>query len=271
MTMQEQAMDDWKTLQVAQTEEHIVTVTLSRPERRNAISLAMAEELEVCFTTLAARPGLRVVVLTGAGSAFCAGADLKERAGLDPDTTRRQRAIGLRVVELMESLHAPVIGMINGPAFAGGFELALACDMRIASDQAVFALTEVRAVGSFPGLGGPVRLPKLVGRGRANYLVLSGRRIGADLAFQFGLVEMVVPHAQLAAETLALAAEVAANSPSGVSAAKRLMRRANDLDVHAATELSRALRDPLDAGRDSVEGLNAWLTDQAPGFQDYKP
>lgn len=260
-------MQAWNTLKVAETERHIVTVTMNRPERRNAISMEMARELEACFTALMPRGDVRAVILTGEGTAFCSGADLKEREGFDPDTTRRQRETVLRTIDLMERFHAPVVGMINGPAIAGGFELALGCDIRVASERATFSLTEVRNVGAFPGAGGPVRLPKLVGRGRASYIVLTARYLSADEAFRFGAVEMVVPHDDLAKQALGIARDIAGNSPSGVAAAKRLIRQANDLDVHSATELSRALRDPLDGGGDYAEGLKSWLGDRAPEFK----
>jgi enoyl-CoA hydratase len=260
-------MQEWNTLKFVAGDRNVATVAMNRPERRNAISTEMARELEACFAGLKASADVRAVILTGEGTAFCAGADLKERAGMTPDATRRQRETALRIVELIETLPMPVIGMVNGPAVAGGLELALACDIRIASDRATFALTEVRNMGSFPGSGGPVRLPKLIGRGRASYLVLTGRSISARDAYEFGLVEAVVPHDDLAKQTLAIASEIAGNSPTGVAAAKRLIRQSNDLDVNSATELSRALRDPLDGSRDYAEGLKSWLAGSAPDFK----
>ncbi|HEX6018521.1 MAG TPA: enoyl-CoA hydratase-related protein, partial [Burkholderiaceae bacterium] len=198
--------------------------------------------------------------------AFGAGADLKERAGLDAEAVRRQRDTWLRVVERIEALPMPVIAMVNGPAMAGSLELALACDMRVASDQALFALTELRSAGSFPGAGGPVRLAHMVGRGRASYIVLSARRFTAAEAFVLGFVELVVPHAELRVRTLELAREIAGHSPAGVAAAKALIRRSLDLDIAAATRLSSALRDPLDAGADAAEGVGAWLAGRRPEF-----
>lgn len=259
-------MTDWSTLRLEEAGPQVVRVVLHRPERRNAISTAMVRELEDLFSALGRRDDLRAVIVTGAGTAFCAGADLKERAGLVPPQVRTQRDTMLRVVERIETLGMPVIAAINGPAIAGGLELALACDIRVASEQARFALTEVRNMGSFPGAGGPVRLPKLIGRGRASYLVLSGRTIDARTAYDFGLVELVVAPEDLGAQSLALAQDIAGCSPSGVAAAKRLMRAANDLDVRAATELSSALRDPLDGGRDYTEGLSSWLSGGQPEF-----
>lgn len=257
----------WSTLKVTEADRYVATVAMNRPERRNAISTEMARELEACFAGLGERADLRAVILTGEGTAFCAGADLKERADLTPEATRRQRETALRVIELIEMLPMPVIGMVNGPAVAGGLEIALGCDIRICSDQATFALTEVRNMGSFPGAGGPVRLPKLIGRGRSSYLVLTGRSVSAREAYEFGLVEAVFPQKDLAEQTLAIAREIAGNSPTGVAAAKRLIRRSNDLDVHSATELSRALRDPLDGGKDYAEGLKSWLSGSAPDFK----
>jgi enoyl-CoA hydratase len=111
-----------------------------------------------------------------------------------------------------------------------------------------------------------VRLPKLVGRGRASYIVLTGRRISAQEAYDFGAVDLLVPHEKLEQETMAIARDIASNSPAGVAAAKKLIRQSNDLDVYAATELSRALRDPLDKTKDYAEGLKAWLDKRAPSF-----
>jgi enoyl-CoA hydratase len=259
--------DDWNTLKLSQPAEHVLTVAMNRPERRNAVSFEMARELEDCLAGLVGRKDIRVLVLTGEGSAFGAGADLKERAQLTPEIVRRQRHTGLRIVQLLETLPVPVIAMINGPAFAGSLELALACDIRVASDRAVFALSELRNTGSFPGAGGPVRLAKMLGRGRASFIVLSGRQFTAQEALQLGLVELVVAHAQLLERTLALAREIAGNSPAGVAAAKELIRRSVDLPTDAATALSQALRDPQDAGADSAEAVTAWLGRRAPEFK----
>lgn len=259
--------DDWNTLKLSQPAEHVLTVAMNRPQRRNAVSFEMARELEACLAGLMERKDIRVLILTGVGSAFGAGADLKERVHLTPEIVQQQRHTGLRIVQLLETLAAPVIAMINGPAFAGSLELALACDIRVASDQAVFALSELRNTGSFPGAGGPVRLAKMVGRGRASYIVLSARQFSAQEAFQLGLVEMLVPHSELLEQTLALAHKSAGNSPVGVAAAKHLIRRSVDLDTDAATALSQAMRDPLDGTADYAEGIKAWLGGRVPEFK----
>jgi enoyl-CoA hydratase/carnithine racemase len=259
--------DDWNTLKLSQPAEYVVALTMNRPQRRNAVSFEMARELEACLAGLLERQDIRVLILTGEGSAFGAGADLKERVALTPEIVQQQRHAGLRIVRLLEAFPAPVIAMINGPAFAGSLELALACDIRVASDRAVFALSELRNTGSFPGAGGPVRLAKMIGRGRASYIVLSGRQFQAQEALQLGLVELVVPHPALLEQTMALAREIAGNSPLGVAAAKQLIRRSVDLDTDAATALSQALRDPQDGSADYAEGIKAWLGGRAPEFK----
>lgn len=258
---------DWNTLLLSRPADHVVMLAMNRPQRRNAISVEMALELEACLTELSQREDIRVLVLTGEGSAFGAGADLKERVKLAPETVHRQRHAGLRSIELIESFRAPVIAMVNGPAFAGSLELALACDMRVASERAVLALTELRNTGSFPGAGGPVRLAKMVGRGRASYIVLSARQFSAQEALQLGFIELVVPHAELLERTLALASDIAGNSPVGVAAAKQLIRQSVDLDTAAATALSQRMRDPLDGTADYTEGVSAWVAGRAPEFK----
>lgn len=260
--------DAWNTLRLSQPHAHILTVTMHRPERRNAVSLEMARELEACLIGLSDRKDLRVLVLTGEGSAFGAGADLKERAQFRPEVVQQQRQAGLHIVELLEALPVPVIAMVNGPAFAGSLELALACDIRIASERAIFAFSELRNTGSFPGAGGPVRLAKMIGRGRASLVVLSCRRFSAQEALRLGFVELVVPHSELLAQTLSLASEIAGNSPAGVSAAKQLIRRSVDLDTEAASQLSQALRDPQDGSGDYSEGIDAWLGRRRPQFRN---
>ncbi|MEJ8859652.1 enoyl-CoA hydratase-related protein [Variovorax robiniae] len=252
----------WSTLRLAKLDPQICVLTMCRPDLRNAINAEMARELEACLLHLHDERDLRVLVLTGEGSAFGAGADLKERAVLTPAQTQNARAAVLACIELIESLRAPVIAMVNGPAIAGSFEIALACDIRVASDRAVFALPEVRNVGAFPGAGGPVRLPRLVGRGRANLMVLTGRSFSAQEAFTFGFVEAVVPHQRLLDETLTIARQIASNNPEGVSAAKQLILQSNHLDLASGMALSRALRDPMDGTPAAVEAVRAWPSAQ---------
>lgn len=257
----------WNTLELSHCDGPIVTLTLNRPAQRNAINRQLADELVEYLSDLRQRKDLRVLVLTGAGSAFCAGGDLRERLEAGPEYARLQRESALRAIELLESLPCAVLGMINGPAIAGGLELALGCDIRIASDEASFALPEVRAAGGFPGAGGPIRLTRMIGRGRTSLMVFTGRQFSARDAAELGLVERVVPSAQLRDETYTLADEIAANSPRAIRAAKLLMTRADDMDMASATALSRTLRDPLDLGDDFHEAVQAWRDKRAPNFR----
>lgn len=256
----------WKTIKVTNLDPHVSVLTMNRPEQRNAINVEMAEELEACLIGLKDRPDLRALIITGEGTAFGAGADLRERASLTPEQTQKARDAVLHVIEMIEALPAPVIAMINGPAIAGSFEIALACDIRVASEQAVFSLPEVSKVAAFPGAGGPVRLPKLVGRGRANLIVLTGRQFSAEQAFALGFAEVIVPHAHLLDETLSLARQIAANHPEGVAAAKQLILKSNDLDLESAMQLPRALRDPMDGTAAATEGIQAWAGKRRPDY-----
>lgn len=259
-------MPEYSTLKLHHDSDSISTITLNRSERRNAINHKMAEELAACLTELAARASLRVVVMTGSGSAFSSGGDLKERAEILPEATRRHREAVLHVVEMLEAFRVPVIAMVNGPAVAGGLELMLGCDIRVSSDKAVFGLTEVRNTGSFPGAGGPARLSKQLGRHRANYIVFTGRLLSAQEAFDFGLVEIVVPHAELRDHVYQIAKEIAGNSPLGIRAVKPLIHHASEVGLSSATEMGRQLRDPLDATKDYREGVMAWNEGRDPKF-----
>lgn len=258
-------MTTWKTLKVS-VGDHIAKVVMNRPETRNAMSQEMAEELALCLQELAALPGLRVLILTGEGSAFGSGADLKESAPMTAAQRGYHRVRVLRCVDLLENFQTPVLAMVNGPAMAGGFELALACDIRVAAENAFFALTEVKNVGSFPGGGGPLRLPRLVGKGKAKYIVFTGRRFSAREAQELGFVEVVVPKDRLEKETYAIADEIAANSPLGIRAVKQVLNQSTEVHIQAATLFSQALRNPLDATQDYREGLNAWLEKRVPHF-----
>lgn len=259
---------EWQTVRFEQDGPHIGTLVLNRPDRRNAISRQLANDLVDALATLARQRELRALILTGAGPTFSAGGDLKDRLDAGPGEARRQRDLALEAVDLLDRFPCPVIAAVNGAALAGGFELALACDIRVASQDAIVGLPEVRTAGGFPGAGGPVRLARLIGRGRAGLVVYTGRPFSATEAMEFGMVDLVFPAHQLHKETSALAAQIAANSPISVCMAKHLIREGEDLNIMAATELSRTLRNPLDDMPDSREAVSAWREKRIPSFQD---
>ena len=260
-------MPERTTLEVDDRTAHVRTIRLNRPAQRNAISAALAGELDACLRECEQLADLRAVVVTGKGPAFCAGADLKERLAGGGAQAGRQRDIFLGALERIDRLPAPVIAMINGPALAGGLELALACDIRVAAQSARFGLPEVRTAGAFPGAGGPVRLAKSIGRGRASLVVLTGRNFDAREAFALGIVELLAPDTELEACTQQVVNEIVHASPLGVRAAKQLMRRAADLDLDAGLALSRTMRDPLDETADAAEAVAAWREKRPPQFR----
>ncbi len=196
-------------LVLVEVEDGVATVTLNRPEARNALSPALLSELHEAVTSLDARDDVGCTVLTGADPAFCAGVDLKSLAGEDRGAQQdRLRAPGGRAF-MMPPHETPVIGAINGPTVTGGLELAMACDFLVASDRARFADTHIR-VGVMPGAGMSIRLPQLIGIDRARRMSLTGDYIDAETARDWGLVVEVVPHDSLLRRARELASTIAA-------------------------------------------------------------
>ncbi len=252
---------------IVTVEGGIATLILNRPAALNALSRALAVALREAVEGLAGRPDWRVAVLRGAGArAFCTGADLKERAALAPAERGAHTAEIAAAADALAALPLPVIAAIGGYALAGGLELALACDIRIAGAGAIFGLPEV-AVGIFPGAGAPVRLPRLVGPGKARELIFSGRRIGAAEALACGLVERVVPDDALDTAVAELAAGISDAAPLAVRAVKRVLDRAGDLPEAEALAYADEQRRPLDATRDYAEGLAAFAERRKPRFR----
>ncbi len=247
-------------------DQHIATVTLNRPEALNAFNSEELEALLSAFMWLREEPGLRCVILTGAGEkSFAAGADIKQMVDLDAQGGYAFGALGHAVANAIERLPQPVIAAVNGYAFGGGCELALACDMRICSENAVFAQPEVK-LGIPPGWGGSQRLPRAVGPGMAAELILTGRNVRADEALRIGLVNAVYPIADLLPKARDLAAAIAANSPCAVRAAKAAMSRS--FAGNPATGLDTELRlfGAAFATADQKEGMRAFVDKRAPEF-----
>ena len=248
-------------------EGHIAILTLNRPEAMNAMGHDLARDLEAALDRLEAAHEVRAVVATGAGDrAFSVGGDIKERGAMSLDE-RWEHALRLgRCFDRIETLPVPVIAAINGFCFGGGMEMAVACDLRIASERAEVGFLEVK-LGVFPGAGGPARLTRLVGKGRAKLVLYTGRRFPAAEGLAMGLVERVVPQGRLMEEACALAAEIAANGPLAVRALKRLVDTCYEADLAASQELARALRRPLDHTADMLEGVRAFEQKRPPRFQ----
>jgi methylglutaconyl-CoA hydratase len=249
---------------------HAAFVTLNRPEAANALSKALVVALESAFAELAAAlkhgDDLRVVVLTGSGKAFSAGADLKERRAMTLEQTWGFLDELNRLINAVATFPRPVLAAINGVAFGGGLELALACDLRLAADSAELGLTEVR-LGVIPGAGGTQRLARVASVAAAKELILTGRRVRAQRAYALGIVSDVVPADTLADAAAKLADEIAAAGPLAVAAAKRAIDGGWALPIADALALEAACYEEILASDDRNEGLAAFAEKRLPVFK----
>jgi enoyl-CoA hydratase/carnithine racemase len=239
-----------------------VLLTLNRPAAANALLRALVVEMTRTLGELArevaAGADLRALVVTGAGDkAFCAGADLKERRTWTLDDTRVFLGEINTLMDALAAFPRPTLAAINGAAFGGGLELALACDIRIAADGAEMGLTETR-LGIIPGAGGTQRLPRIVGAAVAKELILTGRRIGAARARALGLLSEVVPGAELPAAAARWAAELGAAAPLALGAAKRAIDEGLALPLAEALKIERARYEDVLVSEDRNEGLAAF-------------
>lgn len=242
-------------------DDAIGMLTLNRPDKLNALSVDMLTALEAHVAEIDRRQDVRVVVLAAAGErAFSVGADVNAWSALAPlDMWRWWVRDGHRVLQRLASLRQPTIAAVQGLAFGGGLELAMATDVRIASADAAFAMPEVR-IGTLPGWGGTQRLPALIGAARAKQMIFSGQRIDAATAERWGLVNEVVPADALAARATQLAQQIAANAPIAVQLAKAAI----DHDVAAHEAFAGALAAGAEDGR---EGMAAFREKRAPQFR----
>ena len=248
------------TLIVERAAEGFATITLNRPAKLNTLSIRLRQELATAVAALEAAGDIHVLILTGAGRAFTAGLDLDEWAQADGDAALAHRHDA--VAALMQ-FSGPVIGAINGLAITGGLEIALACDLLIAASDARFADTHV-LVGLLPGWGGSARLVQRIGLHRAKELALTGRFLGADEALAWGLVNRVVPAADLPAEAQALARQMLVNPAAGLRAYKRLLDQEAAGTLAEALQIERATSTASNAGvsREEIDARLARLRHQ---------
>jgi enoyl-CoA hydratase/carnithine racemase len=244
--------------------DRVATVILDRPEALNAISSGLAVALAEAVEPLGTDPAVGALVLTGAGDrAFCVGADLKQRAGLDDHGWFVQREAFRRGFAAVRRCPLPTVAAVFGFALGGGAELALACDLVVAADDATFGLPEVR-LGLVPAGGGTQLLVRRVGRSVAKDLVLTGRRVDAAEAHRLGLADRVVPRAEVQAAARALAAEIAGNAPTAVRLAKWALDLGADLAQEAAMEVEDQAWRRAVLSYDRREGIAAWVEKRAP-------
>lgn len=241
-------------------------ITFNRPKVLNAMNRRTKEEVLAALEELRTDDAVRVVVFRGAGEkAFVAGADVKEFADVRPMDQREDRH-RLRYYETVAGYPKPVIAMIDGYCLGGGCELALACDLRLASEEAKLGQPEIN-LGIIPGGGGTQRLPRLVGEGKALQLILTGDIIPAAEAKAIGLVEEVVPRAELEAKTRELAQKIAEKSPVAVRLALEAVRAASRMEIEAGLEYEATLFALLFATEDKAEGIQAFLEKRKPIFK----
>src|SRR5215210_3005195 len=246
--------------------ERVAVITINRPDKRNALNIQTREEGAAALEDLRADDEVRVVVITGAGDkAFIAGADIAEFAGRTA-VTQRDVMTGRSLFTAIDTFPKPVIAMINGFCLGGGCELALSCDLRVASDRASFGQPEIN-LGIIPGGGGTQRLTRLVGEGKAMELILTGDIIDAQTAYNLGLVNMVVPAADLEGKTLELANRIAEKSPVALRMAKEAVK------LSSRSNLDEGLRREIDlfaltfSSADKDEGVRAFLEKRKPEFK----
>lgn len=253
--------------------DKIAILTINRPLAMNALDTETLASLNKAWIDFRDNPELLVAVITGAGSkSFCSGADIKALAKYYASTTAEQRKQkadtepGLGGITRNLEIWKPIIAAINGYCLAGGLEIALACDIRIASETAVFGFTEVNR-GIIPTAGGTQRLPKLIPHGKSLEMLLTGDRIDAKEAYRIGLVNKVVSSDQLLPEALNMAERICRNAPLAIQAAKKAVYQGMDLPLSEGLQLEHQLADPVFLSEDAKEGPKAFFEKRAPIFK----
>lgn len=262
------AFPAYQTLNVERDGTHVLIVVLNRPEVMNAINTQMGRDTLDIWTRLTTDPAdVRCVVLTGAGErAFCAGGDLKERNGMSDEAWRSQHEIFERAFLALTDCPVPVIAAVNGAAFGGGLETALACDFIYAARDARFALTEVR-LGIMPGTGGTQHLARAVGERRAKELILSARTFAAEEAYRWGLVNRLCDAGSAKQEALVTAREIAANAPLSVRQAKKSIHHGLQVDLASGYRFEIEAYNRLVNTEDRMEGVHAFNEKRRPRFR----
>lgn len=245
----------------------VLWLTLNRPQVMNSFNFDLLRALKAQIDGIRFRPEIRVVIITGAGEkAFCAGADLKERATLPPLQVKEFIFTIRDLFSSIENLNKPVIAAVNGVALGGGTELALACDIRIASATASMGLTETR-LAIIPGAGGTQRLPRLIGRGKAKELIFTGRRVPAEEALAIGLVNQVCAPDHLRKTCDAMAAEICETGPIAIEQAKYAINHGLETDLHTGLAIESNAYWVTIPTQDRLEGLAAFREKRKPVYK----
>jgi enoyl-CoA hydratase/carnithine racemase len=258
------------TVELEQASAHVAEVVMNRPDALNALSTDQVRRLGETARKLAADDQVSVVIISSAlERAFCVGADLKERRGVSNDDLRRQRRVFQEAFDDLRALGVPMIAAVEGFALGGGFELALCCDLIIASTTATFGLPEV-GLGLTPGEGGTQLLPRRIGLNRAADLLLTGRRVGAEEGLSLGFVDRLVPEGRARSDALALAEEIATKSPISLRAVKRALNQGFDVDLATGLEIENSAWEEAAFSIDRREGIEAFNQRRAPQWPSWE-
>lgn len=259
---------EYETLALSRRNEHVLVVSLNRPHASNAMNTQMGIDLMNLFEQFQLNTEtIRAIVVTGTGEkAFCAGGDLKERNGMTDVQWLRQHAMFERMLRAIIACPIPVIGAINGAAYGGGCEITAAFDFSYAADNARFALTEV-TLGIMPGAGGTQNLPRAVGERRAKEIILTGLPFTAQEAFEWGLINRVVPQAQLLDETIKIATRIGRNAPISIRQAKQSITRGMQMSLADGLAFEIECYNRMVSTQDRLEGVRAFNEKRQPNFQ----
>jgi enoyl-CoA hydratase len=247
-------------------EEGIAYITFNKPEQLNVMCPVMLDEFKARITECECNDDIKAVILTGSGKAFIAGADIKFMRELSLIPGRQYLLDGQEAMHRLERMPKPVIAAVNGHAFGGGLETALSCDFRIFSSKAKLGLPEVK-LGIFPGWGGTQRLSRAANIGVSKYLIFTGKTIGADEAFRYGIAQEVVEPEQVLPRARELALEIMQNAPIAVGMVKRAITVGANCDLHSAIDFEAEAYVSCFASEDRVEGMSAFVEKRPPAFK----
>lgn len=252
---------------IYKVEDSIAYITFNRPNAMNAINYNMLKELRDIIEIIDTDDNIRAVIITGSKNAFIVGADITALKGFSAQQAREFTMTGQEIFNRFENLGKPIIAAINGYALGGGFELALACDIRIASKSAKLGLPEVK-LGIFPGYGGTQRLPRIINNGNAKYLIFTGDIIDANKALDYGIVQEVVEDNKLMEYTRELALKIGRNGPIAIKMAKRAITVGMNMDLISAINYEAEAYTTCFGSEDRIEGLKAFLEKRSPNFKN---
>lgn len=247
-------------IKLEQLNDNVTVLTLNRPESRNALSTELLSELEKNLKDIAPR----VLIITGEGSVFCAGADLKERAGMTPEEANETSINIGRKIKMIEDLPYVTIAAMNGGAFGGGLELALACDFRIMNENIKVGLTET-SLGIIPGAGGTQRLTKIAGPSISKLMIFTAEPVNAEKALQYGIADIVSD--DVMRDAVKLSIRISKNAPVALQAAKKAVNKAMDLPIEEGLKFERECYDMTLHTEDRIEGLMAFKEKRQPNYK----